>query len=157
MKEEKVNSSRRSFLIRVSCVLAVIWSDPHSNAEPTICRVEVKVSEIRNDTGRVIIGMWNSKDGFPKDRAKAFRQASVSILRGRAAATFSEVPYGEYAIALFHDENSNGKMDTRFPGIPVEGIGSSNNPHPRFSAPTFSECSFAVDATTKTVEIKMLY
>jgi uncharacterized protein (DUF2141 family) len=117
----------------------------------------VKVSGIRNKTGSVVIGMWNSKDGFPKDRAKAFRQASASILNDKAVATFSEVPHGAYAVALFHDENSNGRIDTRFPGIPIEGIGSSNNPHPRFSAPTFSDCRFEVDATEKTIEIKMLY
>jgi uncharacterized protein (DUF2141 family) len=157
MKEDNVNVSRRFFLKRTSCALAVVSLGPHLDAQPSTSHVTVKVSGIRNNTGRVIIGMWNSQDGFPKDRAKAFRQTSVSILNDMAVATFSEVPYGEYAVALFHDENNNGRMDTRFPGIPVEGIGSSNNPHPRFSAPTFSECRFEVSATKKIIEIKMLY
>ena len=157
MKEDNVNVSRRFFLKRTSCALAVVGLGPHLYAEPSTSRVAVKVSGIRNNTGRVIIGIWNSKDGFPKDRAKAFRQASVSILNEMAVATFSELPYGEYAVALFHDENNNGRMDTRFPGKPVEGIGSSNNPHPRFSAPTFSECRFEVNSTEMTIEIKMLY
>jgi len=26
-----------------------------------------------------------------------------------------------------HDENSNGKMDTNFIGMPREGVGASNN------------------------------
>jgi uncharacterized protein (DUF2141 family) len=101
--------------------------------------------------------MWNSKDGFPKERAKAFRQASVEIVNGTATAIFAGVPYGEYAVAAYHDENNNGKMDTGFLGIPVEGVGASNNPHPKFSAPSFTECRFDVRAPEKLVLIEMLY
>jgi uncharacterized protein (DUF2141 family) len=48
-------------------------------------------------------------------------------------------------------------MDSRFPGIPTEGVGSSNNPHPRFSAPSFGQCRFEVRDPEKVVLIKMLY
>jgi len=34
---------------------------------------------------------------------------------------------GKYAVSVFHDENSNGKLDTNFLGIPREGVGASNN------------------------------
>jgi uncharacterized protein (DUF2141 family) len=119
--------------------------------------VIVRITGVRNAKGKVVVGMWNSKDGFPKERAKAFRQASVEIVNGTATAIFAGVPYGEYAVAAYHDENNNGKMDTGFLGIPVEGVGASNNPHPKFSAPSFTECRFDVRAPEKLVLIEMLY
>jgi uncharacterized protein (DUF2141 family) len=30
---------------------------------------------------------------------------------------------GDYAISVFHDENSNGKLDRNFMGMPKEGVG----------------------------------
>ena len=32
-------------------------------------------------------------------------------------------PYGDYGVAVFHDENSNGKMDKYVLGIPLEPYG----------------------------------
>tara|TARA_R110002050_G_scaffold80106_3_gene171445 strand:+ start:16483 stop:16791 length:309 start_codon:yes stop_codon:yes gene_type:complete len=34
---------------------------------------------------------------------------------------------GAYAVAAFHDENSNDKIDKAFTGIPTEKYGFSNN------------------------------
>jgi len=56
---------------------------------------------------------------------------------------FADLPSGNYAIALFHDENGNGRIDTRF-GIPTEGVGFSNNPRMWFGPPSFSAAHFAV-------------
>ena len=152
-----MNSSRRSF-VQLALSAAVVASVRTSlKAQTGTSRVIVNVTGVRNAAGKVVIGIWNSKDGFPKERPKAFRQATVAIVNGTATTTFSEVPYGEYAVAVFHDENSNGKMDTRFPGIPIEGVGASNNRHPKFSAPSFRECRFDVRAQEKIVPIELLY
>ena len=48
------------------------------------------------------------------------------------------IPKGAYALALFHDSNSNGILDKNFLGIPSERYGFSNNVHPLFSEPSFS-------------------
>jgi uncharacterized protein (DUF2141 family) len=126
-------------------------------AQTGTASVTVQITKVRSAAGKVIVGIWNSKDGFPKVSSTAFRQASVSIANGAAIATFLNVPNGEYAVAAFHDENNNGKFDKRFAGIPIEGVGASNNPHPRFSAPTFSECRFDVHDRDKTISITMFY
>ena len=44
-----------------------------------------------------------------------------------AICQFNDIPPGTYAIAVFHDENANGKLDKNFLGIPCEGYGASNN------------------------------
>jgi uncharacterized protein (DUF2141 family) len=49
------------------------------------------------------------------------------IIDGRAVCEFPGVTPGTYAISVFHDENSNGKLDTNLLGIPREGVSASNN------------------------------
>jgi uncharacterized protein (DUF2141 family) len=44
----------------------------------------------------------------------------------RAVCEFPGVAPNTYAVSVFHDENSNGKLDTNFMGIPREGVGASN-------------------------------
>lgn len=71
--------------------------------------------------------------------------------RGRAVAVKGEthvcIPVkkpGLYAIALYHDRNSNLKLDKNFLGIPSEPIGISNNPKFGFGPPKFKDAAFQV-------------
>ena len=48
-----------------------------------------------------------------------------------------------YAIAIYHDKNSNNKFDTFF-AIPQEKYGFSNNAPVFFGPPSFEEASFFV-------------
>jgi uncharacterized protein (DUF2141 family) len=41
--------------------------------------------------------------------------------------TFQNAAPGTYAVGVIHDENDNGKRDSNFFGIPIEGFGFSNN------------------------------
>jgi len=66
------------------------------------------------------------------------------------------VPAGEYAIALYHDENNNGKCDRNFFGIPKEGFAFSNNVKPFLSAPSFKSCKFSVPQRKK-ISITLLH
>ena len=47
------------------------------------------------------------------------------------------MPFGNYAITLFHDENNNMELDTNFLGIPKEPYGFSNNAKSPFGPPGF--------------------
>ena len=151
-----ITISRRKFsgLVLSSMAMLAVTS-AHSQANTA--RVVVKISGIRNATGKVQVRLWRGKDGFPKDDSKAYRRAVVEITSGAAVATFADVPYGEYAISAFHDENSNGKLDTHFPGIPTEGVGVSNDPHKKFGPPPYDGCRFQLQEPEKTVAIAIEY
>jgi uncharacterized protein (DUF2141 family) len=66
-----------------------------------------------------------------------------------------ELPFGEYAIKIYHDENGNDELDTNFLGIPKEGVGFSNNPSARFGEPGFDEAKFVFDSPSMTVDIEI--
>lgn len=76
-----------------------------------------------------------------------------------AAATeldFVDLPPGSYAVALFHDENDNGRLDKRF-GIPTEGFGFSNNPHLWFGPPSFKAARVALTAGRVDETVRLTY
>jgi len=85
---------------------------------------------------------------------KAAITRSVQAKEGRIH--IDGLPSGEYALALIHDANSNGKLDT-FAGIPTEGIGFSRNPTLGFGPPKFAAAQFAVGTGPTGQTVKMKY
>ncbi|MBI2014291.1 MAG: DUF2141 domain-containing protein [Candidatus Rokubacteria bacterium] len=64
---------------------------------------------------------------------------------------------GLYAVAVYHDENGNGKFDRRWFGLPAEGFGVSNNPKFTLRAPSHAEAAFQVGRGLAVVEISLRY
>ncbi len=75
-----------------------------------------------------------------------------------AMLQFGNLPSGTYALALVHDENGNGKLDTVM-GIPKEGFGFSKNPAIRFGPPSFKSAGVTIvgGRSDESVKIKYLF
>jgi len=65
------------------------------------------------------------------------------------------IPFGEYAIKVFHDEDSDDKIDTNFIGIPTESYGFSNNVKGFFGLPGFEKAKFHFNKQDMQIEIKL--
>jgi uncharacterized protein (DUF2141 family) len=104
--------------------------------------IHVEISGLRNDKGQVLCALFSSAEGFPKSSAKAAAHANSEISQGRAVCEFPGVASGTYAVSVFHDENSNGKLDTNLMGIPREGVGASNGAKGHFGPPKFAAAAF---------------
>ena len=63
---------------------------------------------------------------------------------------------GTYAVAVYHDANSNMKWDHAMLGS-IEGFGFSNNPRIFFSAPGFDAVKFQAAAGDTTVHVHLSY
>ena len=124
---------------------------------PGTTKVVVKISGLRNAKGMVVVRLWNSKDGFPSSDEKAFRKTTVAISNGEAVAIFSNVPQGTYAVSSFHDENGNGKFDTRFPRIPTEGYAISNDVRGKLGPPPYEPARTQVTGADTAVSLSMHY
>lgn len=75
----------------------------------------------------------------------------------QARCDFEDIPPGTYALAVVHDENMNGKLDTNLLGIPKEGYGFSNDAKALLGAPTFSAASFPYDGQYLELTISLNY
>ena len=116
----------------------------------------VEVSGIKETKGMISVGLYSDKEGFP-DKGKEYKGKDVEVTDQTIVYTFKDVPFGTYAIAIFHDTNSNTKLDKNFLGIPKEGYAFSNNVFGALGLPpSFKDASFKV-AGNKTVKIKMEY
>jgi uncharacterized protein (DUF2141 family) len=126
-------------------------------AEPKGATVEARMSAFKNDRGKVVVGLFKKTDEFPDINKKATMRGSVKIKNRKATYKFKNVKPGVWAIAVYHDENNNGKLDTNFLGIPKEGWGASRNPRPRMGAPDFDDAKFTVKAGDRAFRIKITY
>lgn len=108
-------------------------------------KVTITITGLHSNKGKILAGIYNSEIGFPKEAHKAFRRSSFEITENRCIVVFENIPKGVYAIACFHDENNNGKMDTNFLGIPSEGTAASNNAEGFLGPPKFKDAKFIVN------------
>ena len=143
-------------LARISILLFCFLS-PHISASDAQNSIHVAIDGLRSDKGRVICSLYSSADGFPKNYGKAIAHANSLILNRHANCEFSGIQTGTYAISVFHDANSNGKLDTNFLGIPREGVGASNNAKGHFGPPSFRAASFGYTGGHMDLRIVITY
>ena len=123
--------------------------------QPSPVRITVRLLDVRAAKGGVIrVGLHHAPGtGFPGP-SPAENQV-VKPQSDEATVTF-DAPPGLYAIAVYHDANANGKMDTNFLHIPKEGYGVSNDARPRLRPPRFAEAQVRVTRDT-TLIVHMAY
>ena len=127
-------------------------------AQPTCPGIHVKILNIRNSTGTVACALFESPEGFPHEYLHfATNIMIIKIRKSQARCDFEDIPPGTYAMAVVHDENMNGKLDTNWMGIPTEGYGFSNDARGVLGAPTFSAASFAYDGGSLHLTMSMHY
>jgi uncharacterized protein (DUF2141 family) len=112
---------------------------------------------MRNDKGQIVCALFSSAADFPKNGNKAVAHAKAGISHGRSVCEFPRITPGRYAVSVFHDENSNSKMDTNFMGIPREGVGASNNARGHFGPPKFDDAAFRYSGGKLDLRITIAY
>lgn len=119
-------------------------------------RLRVEVEGLRNDAGHLLAALYDRPEGFPRDGTPAHR-ASVVIEGGRAVAEFADLPSGTYAVAVLHDENDDGKMNSNWLKLPKEGFGMSRFDKLKASVPSFDDAKIELAGGDETVHVKIHY
>ncbi len=112
---------------------------------------------LRNGSGVLAITIY-------ADNSSKFLIKHGSLYVGRVDATagttrgciFLPKP-GVYAVALYHDENGDGRFDRTGLGLPAEGYGFSNNPATLAGLPQFRSVRLNVPKSGLTARIQMKY
>lgn len=105
----------------------------------------VEVTNISSAKGKIMIALYTRPNGFPQQSQNAFAVKSVPAAKGKISVSIAGIPTGTCAVAVYHDANNDGKLNTNALGIPKEAYGFSNNVRPMFSAPSFTEAGFMVN------------
>jgi uncharacterized protein (DUF2141 family) len=114
--------------------------------------IVVQMNGMKSDAGFMRVALFSKHDSFPGD--KPFRGTTTPIKNHVAQCTFENVPFGEYAVSAFHDENANQKLDLGLFG-PIEAYGFSNGAR-SFLPPPFDKAKvfFHERVMTATIEIR---
>lgn len=118
----------------------------------------VHISGLKNNNGAVRIALFNSDSTYTNDKFtgdSAFRKEILPIKNNMADYTFTNLPYGDYAIKLFHDEDNSGKFETGMFGIPKVQYGFSNNAHGKFGPAGYDKARFHLGSAEQKMDIDM--
>jgi uncharacterized protein (DUF2141 family) len=101
--------------------------------------LEVEVLDVSSSEGDVLVAVYTEEETF-LEFEHVYRAEGAPASKGKTRVVITDLPLGEYALAIFHDENANEKLDTNFLGIPKEPLGFSNAKLKAFGPPGFKEC-----------------
>ncbi len=123
-----------------------------SGTSGLIGELAVEVEGFTTNIGKLRLVLDNSPENYLK---QGILIGEAIIRDGKSFYHFKGLPYGEYAVRIFHDENENGELDANVLGIPTEAYGFSNNARRKFGAPSFDESKFKIDSDRKNISINI--
>jgi uncharacterized protein (DUF2141 family) len=144
-----------TWLVVAAAVLLAI--SPSSADAPATGVLTVQIMSLRSNNGQVGCMIYNSAKGFPKDSSAALQRRWCPITNAASTCAFDPIPAGTYAVACFHDENKNGKLDTGLFGIPTEGTVASNHAKGLMGPPSFDKAKFAFSGAASELQLRMGY
>lgn len=112
---------------------------------------------LRSDKGHVGCTLYDSARGFPTDPSAAKQLKWCTIENHVSLCSFDPIPAGTYALACFHDENDNKKLDTGLFGIPTEGTVVSRRAKGVMGPPSFDDAKIAFSGRDTTLDLPMDY
>ncbi|MDB5662693.1 MAG: hypothetical protein JWN59_1031 [Sphingomonas bacterium] len=118
-------------------------------------RLDLGVEGLRSERGVVRICVTSAANHFPDCQSDP-NARRANLPAANPVQRFEGLPSGVYAVALFHDENANGRLD-RMAGIPTEGVGFSNNPRLMFGPPRFVQARFTVTNQAIDEKVRLKY
>lgn len=139
--------------------LGEAWATNGLTRTPGQGVIHVELSGLHSNKGQMLCALYSSAqaEAFPKKADKAVARLTAQIAERRAVCDFSGVAPGTYAVSVVHDENSNGKLDTNFIGMPREGVGASNDAKGHMGPPKFSAASFRYEGGRLDLKIHVNY
>ncbi|MCC5825027.1 DUF2141 domain-containing protein [Alkalimonas sp.] len=116
------------------------------------------VQGIASDQGQVVVQVYDSEQHWLSDKPEhmvlRFKVDAAEVVSNPKLAL--PLPYGRYAIQVFQDLDSNGKLRTNWLGIPREPVGTSNNATGRMGPPKFDDASFEFSAENPEHKLDMV-
>jgi len=142
----------KSLLLLIVITVSSIYSNTNSNS------IEIEIDNLKSSKGSIRVSLYNklSAEYFPSNSDKAFKIYKFGILRKKSKFILKDVPFGEYAISIHHDEDGNNELNTNWIGMPKEGLGASNNAKGSFGPPKYAQAMFRHTKNTK-LSIELYY
>lgn len=107
------------------------------------------------EKSKIMVAIYNSEETF-FEADKIFADAIIPVDSTVVVHVFPDMPVGEYAVTIYHDEDNDDEMDRKWYGPPKEGYAFSNNFSSNLRPPRYDDTMFKLEDDT-TLDIVMVY
>jgi len=113
----------------------------------------VRIQDVPSAQGSIMVAVYDAPVSFLRRPAQT---AGAAAAPGAVDIVIKDLPAGAYGIAVFHDANGNGKMDSNAMGIPVEDHAFSNNARGTMGPPSFEQVKVSLpsDGAIATISLR---
>jgi uncharacterized protein (DUF2141 family) len=138
--------------MRIPLLLAILFALPIAAKAQGTLTVEVVLNKPEAG-GQLMMLLCPSKEAYDKDEGCIPKMVKAD---GRTVrVTFTDVKPGTYAVKVFHDINSDRKLNTSWVGWPQEPYGFSNDAPVSMGPPSFKAAAVTVKEGGQTTRINL--
>ena len=112
---------------------------------PTLAADLTLTLRTQGSGGSIAIAVYSDSDSFRTSQNPVVTRV-VPAPGGATSVTIPGLAPGRYAVAAFHDADSNGELTLWPIGLPREAYGFSRNARGRFGPPAFDAAAFDLPA-----------
>lgn len=152
----------RSLVLSLACAAILPWAGPAAAddacaGKPGPVKLNVAVTGLRNDKGEVAVTVYpDIPSRFLAPKGKLLRVRTPTKLPVTHTCFWLPAP-AAYAVAIYHDANSDHDFNRNVIGMPTEGYGFSNDAPARMGLPSFESVRFKTHAGDNDIRIRMRY
>jgi uncharacterized protein (DUF2141 family) len=144
---QPLENNMNQLLNTALCAAAMLTAGLAGAADLTI-----HIDDVKAASGNVMVAVYSSAGTFLK---KPDNATGAPAAVGGNTVVFKDLAEGEYAFAVYHDANANGKMDSNLIGIPTEDYAFSNNAMGKMGPPSFDNAKFVLPAAGAAVRVTL--
>ena len=113
-------------------------------------RLTLDVVGMKEKKGNLLISVYDSAEDYLKKPVKTLTTPADALTK----RVVLELESGTYAVVIYQDLNSNGKVDRNFFRLPTEPCGFSRDARPKMGPPRYKPASFSLNEDTE-IRIKI--
>lgn len=134
--------------------LIIFVQNSSAQAPKSSGNLTINVSNVKHREGNLKAVLQN-RSNFLTPQFVACIEVKVSS--DNTQMVFKNLPIGDYAVAIYHDLNTNDNFDRNWIGYPSEPFAVSNNLHPwKLLLPSFDAAKIVLSNQGVTVNITLL-
>ncbi len=115
--------------------------------------VKVTIAGLKTDDGQVKIEVFNSEETWIEKSAYNF---TCNIQDKKCECIMEDIPYGEYALFVYQDKNSNDELDAQQEILPTEPFGYSRVTQMVMGPARWSDTKFSISSPKMEMEVLVL-
>ncbi len=110
----------------------------------------VTFDDFKDPEGKIYVAVYE-KDNFLRQPSQT---TTLEVKAENNQVTLEDIAFGEYAISVFHDLNSNGRFDMNENQMPAEPWGMSGTVNP-MQRPTWESAKIKFDSSGQVLNLSL--